>query len=207
MLSPQPSAPGTSSPAAHPSSSSAATTTAMDNPRAHLLERRHHDPPSPQSYNTIEGSLSSPESPIPAAEDGEMDLSNMSRKSQWIILAIASGACAAFNGVFAKLYVQETILEHYKSNIFCLSAVASISSIHPSCSTHLSFKRASLLFARFQGPSLLTSLRRMGISQHAVRRRLTPDMQDNDGAHDKLRGFNCSAFGAGGRGEGRGGCC
>lgn len=24
-------------------------------------------------------------------------------RSQWIILAIASGACAAFNGVFAKL--------------------------------------------------------------------------------------------------------
>jgi len=36
-----------------------------------------------------------------------MDLSNMSRKSQWIILAIASGACAAFNGVFAKLTTTE----------------------------------------------------------------------------------------------------
>jgi hypothetical protein len=32
-----------------------------------------------------------------------MDLQNMSRKSQWIILAVASGACASFNGVFAKL--------------------------------------------------------------------------------------------------------
>ena len=29
----------------------------------------------------------------------------MSRRSQWLILAVASGACAAFNGVFAKLYV------------------------------------------------------------------------------------------------------
>lgn len=28
-----------------------------------------------------------------------------SRRNQWIIFAIASGACAAFNGVFAKLYV------------------------------------------------------------------------------------------------------
>jgi len=27
------------------------------------------------------------------------------RRNQWIVLAIASGACAAFNGVFAKLYV------------------------------------------------------------------------------------------------------
>jgi hypothetical protein len=77
----------------------------MDNPRAHLLGRKHHDPPSPPSYHTINGSP--PESPIPAAEDGDMDLSNLSRKSQWIILAIASGACAAFNGVFAKLYVQK----------------------------------------------------------------------------------------------------
>lgn len=103
MLRPRPSAPGTSSPV---SSSSRATTTAMDNPRAHLLERKHHDPPSPPSYNTIDGSSSPPESPIPPAEDGGMDLSNMSRKSQWIILAVASGACAAFNGVFAKLYVK-----------------------------------------------------------------------------------------------------
>ncbi|PSS16611.1 hypothetical protein M430DRAFT_103673 [Amorphotheca resinae ATCC 22711] len=31
----------------------------------------------------------------------------MSRKSQWIVLAVASGACAAFNGVFAKLTTTE----------------------------------------------------------------------------------------------------
>ncbi|KAI1007928.1 hypothetical protein K3495_g301 [Podosphaera aphanis] len=30
-------------------------------------------------------------------------MDNMSTQTQWIILAIASGACAAFNGVFAKL--------------------------------------------------------------------------------------------------------
>jgi len=36
-----------------------------------------------------------------------MDLSNLSRQSQWIILAVASGACAAFNGVFAKLTTTE----------------------------------------------------------------------------------------------------
>jgi hypothetical protein len=34
-------------------------------------------------------------------EADEMD--NMSRRTQWIVLAVASGACAAFNGVFAKL--------------------------------------------------------------------------------------------------------
>jgi hypothetical protein len=101
MLRPRPSAPGTSPLA---TASSGATTTAMDNPRAHLLESKHQEPP-PSPYNTIETSSSSPQSPIAPVEGGEMDLSNMSRKSQWIILAIASGACAAFNGVFAKLYV------------------------------------------------------------------------------------------------------
>lgn len=35
--------------------------------------------------------------------DMGMGLEKMSRRSQWIALAVASGACAAFNGVFAKL--------------------------------------------------------------------------------------------------------
>jgi hypothetical protein len=40
-------------------------------------------------------------------EEQEGDtMDNLSKKSQWIVLAIASGACAAFNGVFAKLYVH-----------------------------------------------------------------------------------------------------
>jgi hypothetical protein len=34
-----------------------------------------------------------------------MEFKDLSRKSQWIALAVMSGACAAFNGVFAKLYV------------------------------------------------------------------------------------------------------
>lgn len=55
-------------------------------------------PSSPPSYNVA---TSSP--PDVEGEDAEMDLQNMSRKSQWIILAVASGACASFNGVFAKL--------------------------------------------------------------------------------------------------------
>lgn len=39
------------------------------------------------------------------AEEHATAMDNISRKSQWILLAVASGACAAFNGVFAKLYV------------------------------------------------------------------------------------------------------
>lgn len=43
----------------------------------------------------------------PADDDDNTDGSRMSwaRQNQWIVLAVASGACAAFNGVFAKLYV------------------------------------------------------------------------------------------------------
>lgn len=38
-------------------------------------------------------------------DDIQPDNSNMAwmRQNQWIVLAVASGACAAFNGVFAKL--------------------------------------------------------------------------------------------------------
>ena len=31
----------------------------------------------------------------------------LSRQPLWLILSVASGACAALNGVFAKLYAQE----------------------------------------------------------------------------------------------------
>jgi hypothetical protein len=83
----------------------------MDNPRAHLLDRRDLGPRTIPSYNTVDAPLLSPESRIPPVEDNQMNLSNLSRKSQWIILAIASGACAAFNGVFAKLYVPNSLLD------------------------------------------------------------------------------------------------
>jgi len=36
-------------------------------------------------------------------DSGAENMENLSRKSQWIVLALASGACAAFNGGFAKL--------------------------------------------------------------------------------------------------------
>jgi hypothetical protein len=67
------------------------------------LSERHIISSQPASYNSI---INSTEQDIVIEEDGEvaeMDLQNMSRKSQWMILAVASGACAACNGVFAKL--------------------------------------------------------------------------------------------------------
>ncbi|TAQ87541.1 hypothetical protein B7494_g4120 [Chlorociboria aeruginascens] len=39
-------------------------------------------------------------------EEGDME-NKPSRKTQWIVLAVASGGCAAFNGVFAKLTTTE----------------------------------------------------------------------------------------------------
>ncbi len=34
-----------------------------------------------------------------------MPISDLSKKAQWITFALSSGACAAINGVFAKLFV------------------------------------------------------------------------------------------------------
>ncbi|KAH7370354.1 hypothetical protein BKA65DRAFT_15526 [Rhexocercosporidium sp. MPI-PUGE-AT-0058] len=40
-------------------------------------------------------------------QETALGMENLSRKSQWIVLALASGGCAAFNGVFAKLTTTE----------------------------------------------------------------------------------------------------
>lgn len=77
---------GASIPGAVPPQSNAA---AMQDPLP--FERPEEQPPSYSSLPHQDG----------AQED--MDFNRLSRKSQWITLAIASGACAAFNGVFAKL--------------------------------------------------------------------------------------------------------
>jgi len=50
-----------------------------------------------------DNSSSDPERDNAVDETAEMDRSNISHKSQWVVLAITSGTCAAFNGVFAKL--------------------------------------------------------------------------------------------------------
>jgi hypothetical protein len=63
---------------------------------AATLSGQHVSQPQPPSYNSTSSSAEE-------GEEADMDLQNMSRKTQWMILAAASGACAAFNGVFAKL--------------------------------------------------------------------------------------------------------
>ncbi|KAG9235825.1 hypothetical protein BJ875DRAFT_256061 [Amylocarpus encephaloides] len=42
-----------------------------------------------------------------SGRDAAMEFKDLSRKSQWIALAVLSGGCAAFNGVFAKLTTTE----------------------------------------------------------------------------------------------------
>jgi hypothetical protein len=41
----------------------------------------------------------------PQSEAAPLVDRSRTRRTQWIVLALASGACAAFNGVFAKLSV------------------------------------------------------------------------------------------------------
>jgi hypothetical protein len=43
--------------------------------------------------------------PTPAPRDAQTSPESLSwaQRNQWIVFALASGACAAFNGVFAKL--------------------------------------------------------------------------------------------------------
>ncbi|XXG99342.1 hypothetical protein Hte_005679 [Hypoxylon texense] len=49
--------------------------------------------------------------PVPPADIGSQETETMpvswATRNQWIVFAIASGACAAFNGVFAKLTTNE----------------------------------------------------------------------------------------------------
>ncbi|KAK0374914.1 hypothetical protein CLIM01_07723 [Colletotrichum limetticola] len=72
-----------------------ATTTTLDNERSPLLPRHEDDAHS--------------EPPTEAEADDEQATESMAwaRRNQWIVLAVASGACAAFNGVFAKLTTTE----------------------------------------------------------------------------------------------------
>ncbi|KAF4774414.1 hypothetical protein HER10_EVM0012703 [Colletotrichum scovillei] len=72
-----------------------ATTTTLDNERSPLLPRHEDDAHS--------------EPPTEAEDDDEQATESMAwaRRNQWIVLAVASGACAAFNGVFAKLTTTE----------------------------------------------------------------------------------------------------
>lgn len=55
-------------------------------------------------YRDAPDEATSPTSPSPPALPVK---TTWLQRNQWVALALASGACAAFNGVFAKLYVQK----------------------------------------------------------------------------------------------------
>jgi hypothetical protein len=76
----------------------------VDNPRVPLLGSKTEGALSERPLSTPSTSQTHPsEDPQERNEDDTKEMENLSRKSQWIVLALASGACAAFNGVFAKL--------------------------------------------------------------------------------------------------------
>ncbi|KAJ0162649.1 hypothetical protein CTA2_4224 [Colletotrichum tanaceti] len=76
----------------------AATTTTLDNEHRPLLPRHEDDARSSSRH---------PDEPDHNGNDDVDDETpesmSWARRNQWIVLAVASGACAAFNGVFAKL--------------------------------------------------------------------------------------------------------
>jgi hypothetical protein len=68
------------------------------------LRKKPHQIPQPIDSNTAQKKMSEPG----VAEGlrlggGGGGVNSWSVRSQWIFFAMASGACAAFNGVFAKL--------------------------------------------------------------------------------------------------------
>ncbi|KAH7417910.1 hypothetical protein BKA64DRAFT_182758 [Cadophora sp. MPI-SDFR-AT-0126] len=63
------------------------------------LSGRHEHPSSQPEQRVLEQEH--------LGQEDIVSMENMSRKSQWIVLALASGGCAAFNGVFAKLTTTE----------------------------------------------------------------------------------------------------
>jgi hypothetical protein len=76
-----------------------------DDPRVPLLGLQGAKKDVAAALSELHSSTSPPSLPV-AHEQGDAEgekMENLSRKSQWIVLALASGACAAFNGVFAKL--------------------------------------------------------------------------------------------------------
>jgi hypothetical protein len=115
---------GSGSGTSHPSSSTTSTTPLV--PRTTDTETKTRKPGRPareksapvssRSQHVLSSTSTEPDSPLQekttgeggdGSEEGdeEMVLSKQSRRTQWIVLAVLSGACAACNGVFAKLYV------------------------------------------------------------------------------------------------------
>ncbi|KAI5861931.1 hypothetical protein GGS23DRAFT_119698 [Durotheca rogersii] len=100
--------PLSSSASSHPSPSATAATppssssTATSVPAATLRPRRDKKAPSATTTTSTAaaaaGGPAMPSAPAPAS---------WAARNRWVVLAVASGACAAFNGVFAKLTTND----------------------------------------------------------------------------------------------------
>lgn len=66
-------------------------------------KRRTKPPTSPATQHRHDSSRADKSTP-PTADKMDIEETSSWRK-HWMFFAVASGACAAFNGVFAKLYV------------------------------------------------------------------------------------------------------
>ncbi|OBT59595.1 hypothetical protein VE04_00010 [Pseudogymnoascus sp. 24MN13] len=98
---------------ASPSSATSTSSTTSPHPRQALRSRNLPPlpeftfPPSPGPEDSV---LTTPRVQIKQEkkkEEGDMAISDLSKKAQWITFALSSGACAAINGVFAKLTTTE----------------------------------------------------------------------------------------------------
>ncbi|TVY45994.1 hypothetical protein LOCC1_G003022 [Lachnellula occidentalis] len=113
-MAPRTRASASSTPAKHipTTPTSTSTSTALDTfPREPLLGTSLSQRQNPSSPSTSPTTTTSIElvgkQDTRGIEQDDMEFKDLSRKSQWIALAIMSGACAAFNGVFAKLTTTE----------------------------------------------------------------------------------------------------
>ncbi|KAN0096238.1 hypothetical protein V8E51_015043 [Hyaloscypha variabilis] len=104
----------------------AAAMDTVDDPQQPLLGARDDAALSQRHLSSPSQDRSSEDPQQERFEDGQAkEMENLSKKSQWIVLALASGACAAFNGVFAKLTTTEltTSFATWVANLIGLSNI------------------------------------------------------------------------------------
>ncbi|KFZ00791.1 hypothetical protein V501_10467 [Pseudogymnoascus sp. VKM F-4519 (FW-2642)] len=98
---------------ASPSSATSTSSTTAPHPRQALRSRNLPPLPEftfPPSPGPEDSAPTTPRVQIKQQqkkEEGDMAISDLSKKAQWITFALSSGACAAINGVFAKLTTTE----------------------------------------------------------------------------------------------------
>ncbi|OBU00214.1 hypothetical protein VE01_01598 [Pseudogymnoascus verrucosus] len=97
---------------ASPSSATSTSSTTAPHPRQALRSRNLPPLPEftfPPSPGPEDSAPTTPRVQIEQQKkkEGDMAISDLSKKAQWITFALSSGACAAINGVFAKLTTTE----------------------------------------------------------------------------------------------------